>query len=103
MNNAGSINRRLILAGALIALCIAGIAVGTGNDRDISDSLFSIRDPYGLAVCGACFGAMVMLARIIVGAHCLSDVSTGSVLMLIISAVYLLICKNLYAERKSEQ
>lgn len=56
MNNAGSISRRLIPAGALIALCIAGIAVGT-----------------------------------------------GAVLMLIISAVYLLICKNLYAERKSEQ
>ncbi|MBQ7186543.1 MAG: hypothetical protein IJR91_02800 [Ruminococcus sp.] len=44
-----------------------------------------------------------MLARIIVGAHYLSDVSTGTVLMLIISAVHLLICKNLYAERKSEQ
>ena len=91
--NNGGINKRLALAGALILLCITGLAVTAASsvtDLNISEALFSLRDPYGLAV--SAVGTLPM--------YLLVTVFLGALLMLACSSIYLSIMKKTAYFRK---
>ena len=91
--NNGGINKRLALAGALILLCITGLAVTVASsvtDLNISEALFSLRDPYGLAV--SAVGTLPM--------YLLVTVFLGALLMLACSFIYLSIMKKTAYFRK---
>ena len=51
-----------------------------------------------LALCGFGYSCLVMFSRILAGAHYLSDVATSGIIMLTVSAVYMVILKTTVKE-----